>query len=47
MGDNRNNSSDSRAFGCVALEDIAGRVELLVPYGDSLLDSILEKLQII
>lgn len=47
MGDNRNNSTDSRVFGCVAAEDIAGNVTLLVPYGKTLFESIFSKINFI
>ncbi len=40
MGDNRNNSTDSRFFGEVAYEDISGSVKLIVPYGKSIFASI-------
>lgn len=43
MGDNRNNSTDSRVFGCVAAEDIAGSVKLRVPYGKTLIESLFSK----
>lgn len=36
MGDNRNNSIDSRYFGPVRADDINGKVTLQVPYGESL-----------
>ncbi len=44
MGDNRNDSGDSRLFGEVANEDITGKVHLLVPYGKSIFSSIWTKL---
>lgn len=35
MGDNRENSSDSRYFGTVAIEDVTGKVFFrLLPFGD-------------
>lgn len=40
MGDNRNNSGDSRLFGLVDKEDIMGKVEILLPYGKSIFSSI-------
>lgn len=45
MGDNRNNSTDSRVFGCIDDEDIAGKVMIQVPYGDSLIAVLIEKLK--
>ena len=45
MGDNRNNSTDSRFFGAVDYEDIAGSVKLRVPYGSTLLESIWFKIK--
>ncbi len=44
MGDNRNNSSDSRTFGAVDFDDIAGKVLLQVEYGDTLFETIIEKI---
>jgi len=46
MGDNRNNSTDSRVFGCLDNADVAGVVELHIEYGETMLDAILEKLKI-
>lgn len=40
MGDNRNNSGDSRMFGCVNIEDITGKVKLIVPYGKNMFVAI-------
>lgn len=45
MGDNRNNSTDSRYFGAVSYENIAGNVKLLVPYGKNLVSAIWGKLK--
>ena len=36
MGDNRNNSTDSRWFGPVKFADIEGKVLIFVPYGSNL-----------
>ena len=36
MGDNRNNSSDSRSFGEVATNDICGNVRIQVKYGENI-----------
>ena len=36
MGDNRNNSTDSRAFGPIKKADIVGEVLFIVPYGQNL-----------
>lgn len=43
MGDNRNNSDDSRVFGFVSYEDIDGSVRLQVKYGQNLWAAIFEK----
>lgn len=45
MGDNRDKSTDSRFFGPVKREDITGKVQLQVKYGETLIQSILEKLK--
>ncbi len=44
MGDNRNNSVDSRFFGAVPAEDIAGEVKLQVKYGQSLWSAVFKKI---
>lgn len=36
MGDNRNNSTDSRYFGPIKYDDIIGKVKIHVPYGKNL-----------
>ena len=45
MGDNRNHSTDSRFFGEVAYEDIAGSVKLIVAYNTNLLQAIWIKIK--
>lgn len=45
MGDNRNNSSDSRSFGEISAEDICGNVRLQVVYGESLWVSVFKKIK--
>lgn len=44
MGDNRNNSEDSRFFGTVNKNDISGNVLLQVEYGDNIWESIWKKI---
>ena len=45
LGDNREESTDSRFFGPVKQQDIIGKVQLQVKYGESLIEAILEKLK--
>ena len=45
MGDNRNNSEDSRYFGFVYQEDIAGNVRLQIPHSSNLIKAIWLKLK--
>jgi len=45
MGDNRNNSTDSRYFGEVKQEDLAGSVRLQVKFGQNIWISLLHKLK--
>ena len=45
MGDNRNNSSDSRSFGEVMIEDICGSVRIHVKYGETIWASLFRKLK--
>ena len=40
LGDNRNNSTDSRHYGCFYVEHIEGELALHIPYGKSLLYAI-------
>ena len=44
MGDNRNNSEDSRFFGAVSYEDIMGEMKLHVPYGTNLWSAVFKKI---
>lgn len=45
MGDNRNNSTDSRYFGFVAYSDIEGSVRILVAYNQTLFQAIIIKIK--
>lgn len=45
MGDNRNNSEDSRYFGAVDYQDISGSVKLHVPYNSTLFEAIWLKIK--
>lgn len=45
MGDNRNNSTDSRVFGAVDSSDIAGTMYFKVDYGETLIEALLEKIK--
>lgn len=45
MGDNRNNSTDSRFFGAVTKNTISGEVKLQVPYGKNIWQAIWIKLK--
>lgn len=47
MGDNRNNSSDSRVFGSIEHVDIWGSVRLQVDYGKTIYESIFEKIKLL
>ena len=44
MGDNRNNSEDSRFFGAVSYDDIMGEMKLHVPYGTTLWSAVFKKI---
>ena len=44
MGDNRNNSEDSRFFGAVSYDDIMGEMKLHVPYGTNLWSAVFKKI---
>lgn len=43
MGDNRNNSTDSRFFGEIEYDDICGSVRLILAYGDNIFVAIYKK----
>lgn len=45
MGDNRNNSTDSRFFGPVSNSDMEGSVKLHIKYGETIFDAIWQKIK--
>ena len=45
MGDNRNNSSDSRSFGPILESDICGNVRLQVNYGETIWNALFKALK--
>lgn len=45
MGDNRNNSSDSRYFGAINIKDICGNVRIHVKYGENIWIALFNKLK--
>lgn len=45
MGDNRNNSTDSRYFGEININDICGNVRLHIKYGENIFVSIFKQIK--
>lgn len=45
MGDNRNNSRDSRELGFINLSDCVGKVTILIPYGKTLIYGIIKSIK--
>lgn len=45
MGDNRNNSKDSRDLGIIKTEDILGKVVIHIPFGSSIITGLIKSIQ--
>lgn len=45
MGDNRNNSRDSRELGIISTEDVIGKVAIHIPYGSTLFQGIAKSIK--
>lgn len=45
LGDNRNNSTDSRELGLIKTSDIVGKVIIHIPYGDNIITGIFQSIK--
>lgn len=45
MGDNRNNSKDSRDLGMIKTDDIVGKVVIHIPFGSSIITGLIKSIQ--